>query len=58
MHKLHYMTSRDSDMIKEWRRDRRSFNKSMEKVSRRNEGTLTMYKSRFANLLLRDLFIR
>jgi len=41
MHEWHYIISRDSDMIKEWRRDRRSFDKSMEKVSRRNEGTLT-----------------
>lgn len=29
---------RDSNTIKEWRRDKRSFSKSMEKVSRRNEG--------------------
>ncbi|XP_029666144.1 cyclic GMP-binding protein C-like [Formica exsecta] len=28
---------KDSDAIKEWRRDKRSFSKSMEKVSRRNE---------------------
>jgi len=33
------MTSRDSDMIKEWRHDRGSF--------RRNEDTLTMYKTKF-----------
>lgn len=29
---------RDSSAIKEWRRDKQSFSKSMEKVSRRNEG--------------------
>ncbi|XP_071627963.1 uncharacterized protein [Temnothorax longispinosus] len=28
---------KDLDTIKEWRRDKRSFNKSMEKISRRNE---------------------
>ncbi|XP_025987312.1 leucine-rich repeat-containing protein 27 isoform X2 [Solenopsis invicta] len=28
---------KDIDTIKEWRRDKRSFNKSMEKISRRNE---------------------
>ncbi|KYQ48348.1 Leucine-rich repeat-containing protein 27 [Trachymyrmex zeteki] len=28
---------KDLDTVKEWRRDKRSFNKSMEKISRRNE---------------------
>ncbi|KAG5317535.1 LRC27 protein, partial [Pseudoatta argentina] len=28
---------KDLDIVKEWRRDKRSFNKSMEKISRRNE---------------------
>jgi len=40
MRKLHYIISRDSDMIKEWRRDRRSFNEDVKKISRRNEGII------------------
>lgn len=36
---LYYIMCRDAETIKEWRRNERSFSKSMGKVSRRNEGT-------------------
>lgn len=36
---LYYVIYRDVDAIREWRRSKHSFSKSMEKVSKRNEGT-------------------